>query len=160
MTRSTARRRGRDKHFKRGLKTALAVFAMLALMLITGSGFFGGHHGAANPGWQVPDIPASSENPDTQGGDEDAETTGAPDDPGVTEPPAETKAPESGEEDSPALRSVLCVQEIKLSWDSFPEGQRLKPRSFLFRYCLEEAPDPHSHTAFSSGFLRRLPAFY
>lgn len=100
MTRSTARRRGRDKHFKRGLKTALAVFAMLALMLITGSGFFGGHHGAADPGWQVPDIPASSENPDTQGGDEDAETTGAPDDPGVTEPPAETKAPEGGEEDA------------------------------------------------------------
>ena len=100
MTRSTARRRGRDKHFKRGLKTALAVFAVLALMLITGSGFFGGHHGAADPGWQVPDIPASSENPDTQGGDEDAETTGAPDDPGVTEPPAETKAPEGGEEDA------------------------------------------------------------
>ena len=73
---------------------------MLALMLITGSGFFGGHHGAADPGWQVPGIPASSENPDTQGGDEDAETTGAPDDPGVTEPPAETKAPESGEEDA------------------------------------------------------------
>ena len=100
MTRSTARRRGRDKHFKRGLKTALAVFAVLALMLITGSGFFGGHHGAADPGWQVPDIPASSENPDTQGGDEDAETTDAPDDPNATEPPAETKAPESGEEDA------------------------------------------------------------
>ena len=95
MTRSTARRRGRDKHFKRGLKTALAVFAMLALMLITGSGFFGGHHGAADPGWQVPDIPASSENPDTQGGDEDAETTDAPDDPNATEPPAETKAPQA-----------------------------------------------------------------
>ena len=100
MTRSTARRRGRDKHFKRGLTPALAVFAVRALRLITGSGFFGGHHGAADPGWQVPDIPASSENPDTQGGDEDAETTGAPDDPGVTEPPAETKAPEGGEEDA------------------------------------------------------------
>ena len=89
MTRSTARRRGRDKHFKRGLKTALAVFAMLALMLITGSGFFGGHHGAADPGWQVPDIPASSENPDTQGGEEDARPSPTPNDCSMLVPESE-----------------------------------------------------------------------
>lgn len=59
---SNSRRARRDQRFGRGLRTALAVFAVLALMLITGSGFFIGKHNTS-PGkdWTALHSPASGE---------------------------------------------------------------------------------------------------
>ncbi len=46
MTRKKSGRGRSELRFRRGLKTALAVFAVVVLMLITSSGFFTGHRGA------------------------------------------------------------------------------------------------------------------
>ena len=98
------------------------VFAVLALMLITGSGFFGGHHGAADLGWQVPDIPAAA-GPRTlraatkRPGTTDARTT-------PTLRSLRRARPEAAEEDallahSNATTAVMLVPESEAVDDSY-----------------------------------------
>ena len=85
MTRRNTRRRRRDLRFKRGLKTALGVLAVVALMLITSSGFFTGHRGAAHgDGPAEPSAPPVSSS--APGGGDGAEV-GAP--PEESAPPGE-----------------------------------------------------------------------
>lgn len=77
VTRNRSRQRRRELRFRRGLKTVLAVAAVVALMVITSSGFFMGHRGAADtPGTDVTWRPVNSSQPVS---DDDAVESGAPD---------------------------------------------------------------------------------
>ena len=87
MTRTDRVRRNRQQRFRRGLKTALVIFAVLALMLITSSGFFTGRHGAAEPAEDLGPAESAAPPSEAPGGDENA--------PGSA-PPEESAAPEDG----------------------------------------------------------------
>ena len=80
-------RRNRQQRFRRGLKTALVIFAVLALMLITSSGFFTGRHGATEPAEDLGPAESAAPPSEAPGGDENA--------PGSA-PPEESAAPEDG----------------------------------------------------------------
>ena len=89
MTRRNTRRRSRDLRFRRGLKTALAVLAVVVLMLITSSGFFTGHRGAAHG-----DGPAAESAPPVS-----SAAPGGEDGPEGSVPPDESAQPSPGTDD-------------------------------------------------------------
>ncbi len=75
MSRKSSRRGSREARFGRGLKTALAVFAVVVCMFIGGSTFFIGHgsHVSADSGPARESAPAAeSAQPDDKSGGEDA----------------------------------------------------------------------------------------
>lgn len=75
MSRKSSRRGSRGARFGRGLKTALAVFAVVVCMFIGGSTFFIGHgsHVSADSGPARESAPAAeSAQPDDKSGGEDA----------------------------------------------------------------------------------------
>ena len=89
MTRRNTRRRSRDLRFRRGLKTTLAVLAVVVLMLITSSGFFTGHRGAAHG-----DGPAAESAPPVS-----SAAPGGEDGPEGSVPPDESAPPSPGTDD-------------------------------------------------------------
>lgn len=107
MTRRNTRRRSRDLRFKRGLKTALAVLAVVVLMVITSSGFFTGHKGRADTppdtGETWPPFhssePLSSAAPD----DSDAPDESAPPSPGTDDGKKEDLRPSPSPNDCKML---------------------------------------------------------
>ena len=89
MTRRNTRRRSRDLRFRHGLKTTLAVLAVVVLMLITSSGFFTGHRGAAHG-----DGPAAESAPPVS-----SAAPGGEDGPEGSVPPDESAQPSPGTDD-------------------------------------------------------------
>lgn len=120
VTRMDRVRRNRQQRFRRGLKVTLAVAAVLALMLITSSGFFMGRHGAAEPA----EDPAGSEAPASEAPDQDAppDASAAPADPDAGGAEGGTGGDEGGEDAKPAPTPNDCgmlVPESEAVDDSY-----------------------------------------
>lgn len=103
VTRNRSRQRRRELRFRRGLKTVLAVAAVVALMVITSSGFFTGHRSTADePGADITWRPINSSEPVS--GDEVSES----DAPDASTPPA------SGQDSKEDLRPSPSPNDCKM----------------------------------------------
>ena len=108
MTRRNTRRRRRDLRFKRGLKTALGVLAVVALMLITSSGFFTGHRGAAHgDGPAEPSAPPVSSS--VPGGEDGTEVSAPPEE---SAPPDSSAAPDDKHDARPSPSPNDCAMLV------------------------------------------------